>query len=260
MTTNLQWSIFWPTSIPKGLCDHTISSQLKHTSSQILISNTQLKAFYEGVIREKPELCQNVLLKVPLGNGIIDKKAGLKLQDKLCFLAEEFGCDSSRNMHFEFNTDSKPPNLHEFSQYLMEILVFFQERFQQKYQNISLFLNIPTMGLKEAVTFLKMGDKARPLGLAYAPYFYEKGGYDTLKTSFIWKPWVKSIWLKDVDFDGKTEVSPGEGLIPNKSACQIALENHKEITFMFCPENLNIKTIQEIEIYLKKCENFISLL
>ena len=257
MDINQQWSILWPKSISNELLEKCILMQLQQNSSQILISNRQPKKFYSRFIAEKSDFCQNTYLEVNLEKSLLDKNYRLEMQDKLCFLAEEYTGNHSHIIHWEFNTTIIPKIKNDFSRHLMDILVFFQERFISKIKSISVFINAPNFELKNTLDFLRTSDSHPFFGLSYYPYYCEKQSYDTLKTSFLWKPWTHTVLLTDVGFDLKTEVVPGEGITFNKSACQIALENKKMITFIFKPLTLTFVKESKIEEFLWKSEDFI---
>lgn len=258
MTFNQDWTILWPKTFNKELAEKRVFRQIHHSSSKLLISNHQPKEFYFDFIREKPELCHITHLVVNIEKDLSDKGYRLSFQDKICLWAEEYSCSQTNQIHIEFISNITPKLKKDFCQYLMDILVFFQERFLNIFRNNSIFIEAPFIELKDMLDILKAIDSKQFFGLSYYPSYCEKQGFDTLKTSFLWKPWVQAVLLNDLGFDFKTEAIPGEGITPNKSACQIALENKKRITFIFKPKMLPLDNNSKIEEYLWKCENFMS--
>lgn len=258
MTINHQWSVLWPEFMLATALQHGISLQISQSSSQILISNTKPMAFYSNFIAKNPERCQNTYIKVNLEHNICEKKYRMEVQDKLCFISEEYSHSFSSQVLFEFKSTIKPKANLDFSRYLVDIMVFYQERFSHKFNWTSVFLEIPSFDLKDTLDFFRLGDKQRPLAFSYFPYYYEKQGFPVFKTTFLWKPWVRTLLLADEDFDGRTEVAPGQGVIPNKSACQIANENKKELFLLFKPNTINLVKNTAIERYLQSAEEFIA--
>lgn len=260
MTFNQDWTILWPKTNTNELAEKRVFRQIHQSSSKILISNCQPIEFYFNFIKERPELCHITYLTVNLEKDLIDKNYRFSIQDRICFLAEKYSCNHSSQINLEIITNITPKLKKDFCQYLMDILVFFQERFISFFNNSSIFIEAPFIELKDMLDILRAIDSKQFFGLSYFPYYCEKQGFDTLKTSFLWKPWVQTVLLTDMGFDFKTEAIPGEGITPNKSACQIALENKKKITFIFKPNLLPLDKDAKIEEYLWKCENFISTL
>ena len=260
MTFNQDWTILWPKTFNKELAENRVFRQIHQSSSKILISNCLPIDFYLHFLKERPELCHITHLLVNLEKDLIDKNYRFSIQDRICFMAEEYSCKHSNQIILEINTDIAPKLKKDFCQYLMDILVFFQERFLSLFNNNSIFIEAPFIELKDMLDILRALDSKQFFGLSYYPYYYEKQGIETLKTSFLWKPWVQSVLLTDMDFDFKTEAIPGEGITPNKSACQIALENKKKITFIFKPNLLPLDKDAKIDEYIWKGEHFMSTL
>ena len=260
MSLNHQWSILWPTGLSKEALSKAILLQLGQSSSQILISNQQPIDFYTNFMAEKPEFCRNTYLKVPLERSLLEKSYRIQMQDRLCFLSEEYTNNLTDKIHWQFKTSIILEQKKDFSRFLMDILVFYLERFSDKFKNISIFIDIPSFDLKDTIEFLRSGDSSRPIGLSYFPYYYEKQGFEALKTSFIWKPWASTILLADVGFDFKTEVPPGEGIVPNKSVCQIVLEIKKPLSFIFNPLTINFEKKASREKFFFFFYNFITTL
>lgn len=257
MTTNLPWTVFWPSQLKTPHLLGLLNAQTEMENSQILITNDQPMTVFRKNLLGKPQLVSCLLLKMELKIDFSDKKYRLQFQDELCFLADQYCLEHASKMNLLFIPQYIPENSEDFNKYLMDSQFFFKERFALKFKQIAISVELNNYTLNDHIHLLKLGVKSNICGLAYSPLYFEKMGVDSLKTSFIWKPYVNTIYLSDVDFDGKTPVSPGFGIIPNQSICQIALEKNQEISFIFRPNFEMISSQVSAINYLKNCDIFI---
>lgn len=260
MTSHYYWTVFWPSQLQTQLYQSLAIAQADIENSQVLISNDRPPGINSKLLLDKPHLNTSLLLKIEPKFDFSNSKYRHKIQDELCYLADQYYFETSTKLNLLFLPKFSPGNIYDFNKYLMDILFFFKERFAHKFRTIAVSIEMPNYSLVEHINLLKLGQNEHMCMLAYTPLQFEKMGVDSLKTSFIWRPYVSTIYLSDVDFDGKTYVSPGEGMIPNQSVCQIALEKKQEISFIFRPNAEMFASLKDALIYLKKCEFFMSKL